>query len=357
MKKKIVLTILFLYVCTCYAVVGYAGKAPKYKDYTLAPLPDWTDKYADSNKGDMSFFMMSKLVKQLNISWLQAVELQNHFRDLTALGKSSKKAFNKALSMVRSNQFQSGLDPSKVASAPFIVAIDMDETLLQQYYTKWQEGSQYYDYKITFPDGSVRGISMAPGWQILIKTIKKLGGLVIIYSANADQTVWKIVRTVEIDEQKLYRYVDGVMTNNYLIRQGKYEWMLSGKTGTPVIIPSKDLRFFDKTLAKVIIIDDNPKRIIQNICLRLPKKYEADLYYSDKLAAFLYDKQLPNIAGEIEESFNYARDHDISFARAYLPYTQMGNVTMHWLVENCFMTIKGAIQYIRKNPDYVDLKF
>ena len=33
-----------------------------------------------------------------------------------------------------------------------------------------------------------------------------------------------------------------------------------------------------------MIVDDNPRRILQNYNLRLPKKYEADQYYTDKLA-------------------------------------------------------------------------
>jgi hypothetical protein len=357
-KKQIIILIAVLYVVFSAGVPGYADdpSVVSYKAFTLPPLPDWTDKYSDTDKGDMSYFKMSALVDKLKLTRLQAVELQNHFRDLTAAGEASDKAFNEALKRVRANKFESMLDPAGLECAPFIVAIDVDETLLQQYYTMWKQGSKYYDYKITFESGE-RGISMAPGWQVLLKTIKKLGGMVVIYSANTDETIWKIARTVNIGDKKLYQYVDGVLANSYLILQGKNEWVPAGKTGDPVAVPSKDLQFLDKTLSKVIIIDDNPKRIIQNVRLRLPKKYQADLYYSDKLAAGAYDRQLPAIAAEIEESAEYAGKNRIPFAMAYLPYTQLGSVALHWLVETGTFNRAQAIEYIRKNPAFVDEAF
>jgi hypothetical protein len=357
MKRKAIILIAVLYIVVGAAGAGYCAETYNYKDFTLPPLPLWTDKYADSNKGDMSYFMMSRLVEKLELSWLQAVELQNHFRDLTADGKKSQAAFDEALKRVRANRFQCRIDPAKLASTPFIVAIDMDETLLQQYYGMWTKGSQYYDYKITFPDGSVRGVSMAPGWQTLLETIKRLGGMVILFSANTDDVVWTIADTVTIHGEKLSQYVDGVMTNNYLILQGKYEWMPKGKAGNPVVTPSKDLRFLDKGLSKVIIIDDNPKRIIQNVCLRLPKKYEADPYYKDNLAVSAFSKQLAAIASEIAGSAAYAKEKGVSFGQAYLPYTQLGDVALDWLMDKKSFNRPQAIEYIRQHPDFVDRKF
>ena len=356
MKKTTVILIAVLWI------IGVSGGCDcgthKYKAFTLAPLPGWTDKYADSNKGDMSYFMMSELVKDFKLTRLQAIELQNHFRDLTAGGEEPDKAFDEALKRVRDFKFESRLEPEKLKHAKFIVAIDMDETLLQQYYKKWKEGSDYYDYKIKFEDGE-RGVSMAPGWQQLLQRIKNRGGLVVIYSANVDDVVWKIAYTVTIGEKKLAEYVDGVMTNSYLILQGKHEWVPKGKTGNPVVTPSKDLRFLDEALEKVIIIDDNPKRIIQDSRLRLPKKYQADLYYGskDEIAKKAYEHQLLHVAAEIEESALYAEAHGINFARAYLPYTELGNAALEWLVETKTLTEEDAVEYIRQHPDIVDKKF
>lgn len=336
---------------------AYADDYYHYKDFTLTPLPFWTDKYFGPNSGDMCYFKISALVKTLNLSWLQAVELQNHFRDLTVEGMISQASFEKALKRIQELKFESRLDPVKLNSAPFIVVFDMDETLLQQYYSIWKTNSKFCDYKIKFNDG-VRCISMAPGWQKIIRTIKKLNGLVVIFSANTDDVVWKIANTVTIENQKLSDYVDGVMTNSYLILQGKYEWVPRNATGSPVVIASKDLRPLDETLKKVIIVDDNPSRIIQNYNLRVPKKYQADQYYTDKVAKKTYDRQLPKIAEEIEESVTYMNNNPgVYFTQAYLPYTQLGQVALHWLVETGTFTETAAIAYIRKHPDIVDKKF
>jgi len=360
MKKenKIAIIILIAVWFLVGSGVGeaYAGESYDYNDFTLPALPGWTDKYIGPNSGDMSFFKISALMTTLNLTRLQAIELQNHFRDLTADGMISQKAFEQALERVQNFKFESGLDPAKLEAAPFIVAFDMDETLLQQYYSLWQKGPKYYDYKIKFRDGE-RGVSMAPGWDKIIKSVKKLGGMVVIYSANTDDVVWEIVDTVTIDNKKLAEYVDGVMTNSYLILQGKYEGVPRNKTGTPVVITSKDLRFLDETLKKAIIVDDNPGPIIQDYNLRLPKKYQADQYYTDGTAKKAYDKQLLVVAAEIEESAAYAKKKGISFVQAYLPYTQLGQAALRWLVETGTFPGTEAIEYIRTHPDIVDQKF
>jgi hypothetical protein len=152
------------------------------------------------------------------------------------------------------------------------------------------------------------------------------------------------------------------MTNSYLILQGKYEWVSRSETGNPVVIPSKDLRLLDETLQKVIIIDDNPTRIIQNYNLRVPRKYQADQYYTNKIAKKAYNLQLKKIAEEIEESVAYMINNpSVYFIEAYLPYTQLGQVALHWLVETGTYTEAAAISYIRENireiPDIVDDKF
>lgn len=339
---------------------GHAAETYSYEDFLVPPLPAWTDKYAGSGKAFPGFFKLSALVKTLDITLLQAIELQNHFKDLTANDVIPQKAFETAIQLVRDNNFESKLVQKKLDAAPFIVAIDMDETLLQQYYSMWEcNKKKYYDYLVKFRDGSTRGVSMAPGWQKLLETIRGAGGLVIIYSANTDEVVWDILKIVQINNQSLADYADGVMTNNYLVLQGKWEWLpgYAIKPSSPVSEPSKELKLLDRTLDRVIIIDDNPTRIIQNSRLRLPKKYQADLFYSSKAARKLYNTQLPAIAAEITESAQYAKANPVTFAIAYLPYTQLGKVAVEWLVDSKLYTEQQAIEFIRKNPEFVDKKF
>lgn len=339
---------------------GHAADAYSYKDFLIPPLPEWTDKYAGSGKAFPGFFKLSALVKTFDISMLQAIELQNHFKDLTANDIIPQKAFETAIKRVRNFSFESKLVPAKLKAAPFIVAIDMDETLLQQYYSMWTiKKKKYFDYIVTFRDGSTRGVSLAPGWQKLLQAIRGSGGLVVIYSANTDEVVWDILRTVQIGGQSLADYADGVMTNNYLVLQGKWEWLpgYAISPSSPVSEPSKELKLLDKSLDRVIIIDDNPKRIIQNSRLRLPKKYQADLFYSSRIARKLYNTQLPVIADEITESAQYAKTNSVPFATAYLPYTQLGQVAVTWLVDSKLYAVEQAVAFIRRNPKFVDKKF
>ena len=100
---------------------------------------------------------------------------------------------------------------------------------------------------------------------------------------------------------------------------------------------------------------DTPSSVTSR--LRLPKKYQADLYYTNEIAKKTYEKQLLHVAGEIEESALYAEAHSISFTRAYLPYTELGNAALEWLVETKTFSEVEAIEYIRRHPEVVDKKF
>ena len=357
MKKYLISTLVILMIMGFCELKAKEAKKAKEKEekvpFALEKLPDWVDRYAKFNASDMSFFKISELCKHYKISRLQAVELQNHFRDLTCAGMNSLKAFRKALEKVKKFDFESGLSPKKIEKAPFIIVIDVDETLLDQRYKSWKKGKKYYDYMVKFKNGKSKGISFAPGWKKLMKRVKELKGLFIIFSANKDDTIWSIVNTVKVGKKSLAQATDGVMTNSYLTMQSKYE----GSRMRPIANPSKDLRNIDSRLSKTIIIDDNPKRIVQHNRLRLTKKYHADKYYSNPIAKKAYEKQLEIVLGEIEESLAYSKKYKISFANAYLPYTQLGNVVIKWLVETKLFTRKKAIDFIRKNPRFVDSKF
>jgi hypothetical protein len=60
------------------------------------------------------------------------------------------------------------------------------------------------------------------------------------------------------------------------------------------------------------------------------KKYQADQYYTDQDAKKVYDRQLLEIAAEIEESVEYMNNSPgVYFTQAYLPYMQLGQVALH----------------------------
>src|SRR6185503_17875691 len=103
---------------------------------TIPPLPDWVDKYAGPNEEERRFFNISRLMERFQLARVQAVELQNHYRDLirSTPAPAPVDAFNTALERVRRGELESRLQPEKLAKARFIVVFDLDETLLSQYY-------------------------------------------------------------------------------------------------------------------------------------------------------------------------------------------------------------------------------
>src|SRR5690349_15507485 len=51
--------------------------------WTIPARPAWTDRYADEVVGDGRFFNISALMSEHGLSRALAVELQNHYRDLS----------------------------------------------------------------------------------------------------------------------------------------------------------------------------------------------------------------------------------------------------------------------------------
>ena len=109
-------------------------------------------------------------------------------------------------------------------------------------------------------------IQAVPGWIEAIKKIVALGGKVVLFSANLDDTTLENLEHMKIDDVPLTKnpLISGIMTNSHLIQQEKTEppgSHMTPRKGRPVIEPSKDLRHFDPSLERVIIVDDNPLRL------------------------------------------------------------------------------------------------
>lgn len=322
-------------------------------DVTIPDLPDWTNKYSALDKGDMRFFRIKLLMERLKISRLEAVEVQNLFRDRSRAGVATIDALSLALEDVKSGRLESAINPSKVRAAPFVVVFDLDETLYQQYYKSGSKGEAWRDF--SFKDGAEeRFVKLAPKWEEAIHRIHDLGGLVMIFTANRDEVMWASLGPWKLGVNPIERELDGIMSNSYLVRQEKND-------GDPIAEPSKDLRLIDEALEKTIIIDDNPTRIVQHNRLRLVKKFQADQYLSakneNKGVSAPFESTMPTVVHEIEESLQYVKQNSgVSFATAFLPYTMLGRVAFDSLVAGG-MKPEQARSYIRRNPDFVDKKF
>lgn len=327
--------------------------------YTLPLQPEWTDPYRQSDlASDVRFFRIPKIMRDFGMSRFEATEVQNHYRDLTATGHDKLSAWRQAIAAVRAGQFGSGVDLAKLRAAPFIVVYDLDETLYQVGYESGARGPAWRDY-IFDNRGKPSPAKLRAGWAQAINRIHELGGLAILFTARSDDVAESAVKDWTLNGKNIRQVVDGFCTKSHLVMQARED-------GFAVVVPSKDMRMFDEALERVIIVDDNPNRIVQHSRQRLVKKFQADPYLAAKnqgatakdsplIASF--EATLPTVIAEVEESLSYLQTHPgKSFAKSFLPYTMLGQVALSAL-QGAGMRPEAARQYIRDNPSYVDSAF
>jgi hypothetical protein len=341
---------LSLFVAGCGAAPAPAPQPaddPDLAAVTLPALPEWTDKYRAHDAGDMRFFRLDALMARHGLSRLDAVEVQNRFRDLTRADEAVDRgeAFRRALADVKAGQRESGLSAEALEKAEFVVAFDLDDTLYDQY----RATADCHDLAFALPNGKTKHIKLTPGWDEALRRVKALGGLVVLYSANRDEVTYANLRAWTLDGAPLTEspLVDGILTNSFLMLQDKAD-------GDPVVTPSKDLRFLDPKLERAILVDDNPTRVFHMRNTRIFKKFRApDLCGGDESLKKAQSATLPAVVAEIEQSVAWARAEKAPFARAYLPYTALGRHAVEALRAGG-MAEEEAVDYVRRHPDVVD---
>lgn len=322
---------------------------------TLPARPEWMDKYAGSSP-DERFLDIAALMQVYGLDRARAVELQNHFRDLTRQDPDGDRGaqYAEALRRAKAGEFEDGRDPARLAAAPFIVVFDLDETLYDQGIADPAVAKACHDLEVPVEGKEPRLVRLTPGWADALHRIDALGGEVVLFSANRDDVTWENLRAWTLDGVPIHRHaaVAAVMTNSHLVLQPK-------QVGQPVGEPSKDLRIVDAELSRTIIVDDNPLRLFQFRNVRVFKKFQADVacVTKDAAAARAYERALKEVVDEIEESVRYTKAHPgVGFAQAYLPYTTLGQLAVQWLRSSGLGENK-AISHVRAHPDVVDEKF
>lgn len=324
-------------------------------DITLAPRPAWADRYAETNAGDMRFFDIAALMSKHGLTRDRAVELQNHYRDLSRSdpGGTPSAHFDAALARAVAGEFEDRRDVAALAKARFIVVFDLDDTLYDQFYDAAAAGCHDLEVEHTRPKPLRRKLELAPGAAAALDRIAALGGAIVIFSAYLDEPTVANLRAWQFGGKPLpdHPAIAGVLTNSHLVLQPR-------KDGTPVVEPAKDLRILDETLTRVILVDDNPLRTFQPRNVRVTHKFDATRYCTTKDAKLrkLYERTLPTVVAEIEESLRYATDNDVDFARAYLPYSQIGGVATRAL-RSGGMSERAAIAFVRTHPEIVESEF
>lgn len=359
---------LALPVLACASAPPPAVDAPAVLDdplaeVTLAPLPDWTDRYAGSNPGDMRFFEIGALMERYGFSRLEAVEVQNHFRDESRAGAAGGPAvwFETALQRVKAGTLECGHGvEERLAKAPFIVVFDLDETLWDQHIERF-DGC--HDLALTGAKGKTRHIQLTPGWREALERVRALGGEVVLFSANLDDPTWAALRAWTVDGTPLpdrEGLVTAILTNSYLVRQSKHEGAgrANPRRGHPVMEASKDLRLFDETLDRVIIVDDNPKRLFQPRNTRWFPPFDADAWCAQRdektPTAVAYGNGLTRVVDEIESAVTWMREHGGTFVAAYLPFTIAGREHVRFLQVGAGLSEEAAVKWVREHPDEVD---
>lgn len=336
---------------------GEASMPAEVDRFTLQARPDWTDRYAASNTGDMRFFEISALMSAHGLTRDRAVELQNHYRDLARAAKTLDPSahFAEALARAKAGTFEDRRESQRLASAPFIVVFDLDETLYDQQIDP-AVAATCADFESD--DGKKkRKVKLAPGADKALDRVAALGGAVVIFTAAPDESSYANLRAWQFGGKPLPEHpaIAGVLTNSHLVLQHKREGTDDPAKGHPVVEPSKDLRIVDESLTRAILVDDNPLRTFQPRNLRVVKKLDAAAYCTTKDAKLkkAFEQTLPTVVREVEDSLGYAKQHGVPFAAAYLPYTQIGRVAVDFL-RGAGMSERAAIVHVRTHPEVVD---
>lgn len=343
--------------------------------YILESMPSWY------NERYYSPHLNINLMVKEGYTRYEALEIQNQMKDILESDKefsdmeeASKikdykienvlNALNKSIKNVKvDKKFENNFIPEKnLKNNEFYVVFDLDETLLIQWYKMGEKGDKYHNGKV--PSDCLDNIikpkiegpdyfSLVPKWEEAFEKISQIPGNkgIILFSAKLDSATHCIMDNIKIKGKPIKNYVKGVFTRNYLIRESE-----------PTKL-SKDLRMIDEKLEHVIIIDDNPTRILEKQKKNLRKfpKYNADEYLkakdkNDEKIKNYFEKLLNVVVDELKESSEYSKNNNISFVDAYFPYSDDGSDELIMLQKQG-MTMNQAIDFIRKNRDIFEPDF
>lgn len=343
------------------------GGAPEaVAKYTLPPTPCWTNKYVAKIDENVRYFDLAKLMADEGLTRLQAIGLQNHYRDIMRAAPEGDRgqAFQTALGKAKAGELESKVDAAAMQAAKFVVVFDLDETFYDQRGATAECNDAAFEYQ-SGGATKTKYIKMVPGWQAAVARIRELGGLVVLFSANLDDSTLLNLSKIMLDGAPLTESpaISGIMTNSHLSQQSKLAppgteaepWK-----GHPIFEPSKDLRFFDPELKKAILVDDNPLRFFQFRNTRTFQKFHADKLCADSDAEVraAYEQALPAVMAEIEESVAWmGQNAGSDFATAYLPYSDLGQITLRFLMQTRGWEMAKARDFIRAHPGVVSAGF
>ncbi len=339
----------FFLFCAALGLNGCAH-SPRSPQVALAPLPAWAMDFAS----DDLYLDIGKLTKTENLTRREAIETQAFYREaLTrdpALDRT--RTLQNALERVRTGETVSGWKPVVFNHpADFVLVLDLDETLLHQWYGSGKDG--FFDLKGVHRDGtgyegvySGTYVKFTPGAETFIRAMKKNPHCksIVVFTGKVAPAARDILARWSVRDA-----IDGIFSRDHLV------------VGDANATASKDLRIFDPKLEHVVLVDDNPGRVLQPKVLRAMPKFDADRYslaMKNRNREILkhYETLFGPIEAEINESVSAAGRLRIPFSQAYLPYSYAG--------ERVYRSLKArlksearALDGFRRNPELLSAAF
>lgn len=304
---------------------------PRILDVVMEGKPAFTSGSSAPKTQFLDRLDITKTQELLRLTRLEAMEVQALLRRFTNF--ESDAVLRKAVEMVKAGRNASNSDHKKLEKAPFIVALDVDNTVLDQ------DSNRYFvrgvhQSKVKLEDGSWSLVAPAPGIEKLIDAVRSEGGSVILYSRNSDDLIDAVTHSVVLPSgERLIDKVDGVFSSGHMVQP-------DGWTFDPRKLHHslrKDLSAFG--LDKTIIVDDNEKYILHLNRTRVVKGFslpergysrwgdgELPSYRRDEVERHLAEigKQNEDVAKEVSSAAAISRTYGIPFANAYYPFTAEG---------------------------------
>jgi NLI interacting factor-like phosphatase len=187
------------------------------------------------------------------------------------LAACSKKAEASASTAFSANSSEGGVN----------IVFDMDETLL----TQWHLVGRDHPEKTTFIAKNLdvtlsekdmvltkapTGVSVRPGavWLLSLLNEQPRIGRIFFFSAREDKSAEELAGYFLDQVPTLKKKYGGLFARNHL------------RFDATTTTPSKDLRLISPSLKNVLLVDDNPARVIQKELNFSIPKFNADLYHA-----------------------------------------------------------------------------
>jgi hypothetical protein len=222
---------------------------------------------------------MESTQKNLNITLDGAVGIQKVLRDCLETKSQSYFRARQAAYLTQCLAIAQKIPLQKISQASGLtVVFDMDETLI----TQWHKISVDHPEQTTFQVKNLdvivteskgelmlapKGVTVRPGVYELLAQLTENNriGRIYFFSAREDKSASEIKDYILAKVPLLKKKFGGLFARSSLRLD-------------IAVVPSKDLRIFSRELKRIVLVDDNPGRVLQKGLNFTIPKFNADAY-------------------------------------------------------------------------------